>query len=259
MDDDVRTLPLPSGADIPLLGFGTWELRGQQAYDATREALRVGYRHVDTATAYRNEAEIGRAVRESGLDRSEVFVTTKLPPDRADRPRDVLEQSLAALGVDQVDLWLIHWPAGGAADVDIWRELVGARDAGLARDIGVSNFEPADLQRVTEATGVTPAVNQVKWSPQIFDPDRLADSRSRGVLLEGYSPFRAGDLGDPALAEIAEAHGVTPAQVVLRWHVEHRVVVIPKSARPERIASNADIFGFSLTADEVARIDALAR
>lgn len=256
--DDIRTLPLPSGAAIPLLGFGTWQLRDQQAFDATLEALRVGYRHLDTATMYRNETEVGRALKESGLDRSEVFVTTKLPPDRPEPPRAVLEQSLTALGVDRVDLWLIHWPFGGTADVDVWREFVRARDEGLVTDIGVSNFAPADLQRVTEATGVTPAVNQIKWSPQLFDAARLADSRDRGVVLEGYSPFRAGNLADPVLAEIAAGHGVTPAQVVLRWHVEHRIVVIPKSATPERIASNADIFGFGLSPEEVARIDALA-
>lgn len=255
--DQTPTLPLPSGAAIPLLGFGTWQLRGQEAHDATLEALRVGYRHLDTATMYRNEAEIGRALKDSGLPRSEVFVTTKLPPDRAGHPRQVLEQSLAALGVDQVDLWLVHWPSGGSADVDVWREFVKARDEGLARDIGVSNFEPADLDAVTRATGVTPAVNQVKWSPQIFDPARLADSRDRGIVLEGYSPFRAGNLADPVLAEVAAAHGVTPAQVVLRWHVEHQVVVIPKSADPGRIATNADIFGFSLSPAEVGRIDAL--
>lgn len=255
--DDIRTLPLPSGAAIPLLGFGTWQLRGQEAFDATREALRVGYRHLDTATMYRNEAEIGRALKESGVDRSEVFVTTKLPPDRPEEPRRILEQSLAALGVDQVDLWLIHWPSGGGADVDTWREFVRAQQDGLARDIGVSNFEAADLAKVTEATGVTPAVNQIKWSPQLFDAARLEDSRSRGVVLEGYSPFRAGNLAEPVLAEIAAAHDVTPAQVVLRWHLEHRVVVIPKSATPERIARNADLFGFSLSPDEVARIDDL--
>jgi 2,5-diketo-D-gluconate reductase A len=255
--DDVRELPLPSGATIPVLGFGTWQLRGQPAYDAVRLALDAGYRHLDTATMYRNEAEIGRAVRDSRIPRSELFLTTKLPPDHAGTPREVLDASLRALGVDQVDLWLIHWPPGGPAGVDTWRQFIAARDDGLARDIGVSNYDPSDLQLIIGGTGVTPAVNQVKWSPQLYDEARQQDSLARGIVLEGYSPFKAGNLKDPTLVELARAHGVSPAQVVLRWHVQHRVVAIPKSATPERITQNADVFGFHLDDDELARIDAL--
>jgi diketogulonate reductase-like aldo/keto reductase len=254
--DDVRNLALPSGAAIPLLGFGTWQLRGESGYDAVTQALDAGYRHLDTATMYRNEDEIGRAVRDSGVPRSEVFITTKWPPD-GKHPRAALDASLTALGVEQVDLWLIHWPPGGRKSVQVWQAFITARDEGLVRDIGVSNYDSAHLDELIEATGVTPAVNQIEWSPQLFDADRLADTRRRGIVLEGFSPFKAGNLRDATLGKIARAHGVTPAQVVLRWHLQHQVVVIPKSATPERIVANANIFGFSLTADEIARIDAL--
>jgi len=249
--------PLRSGAALPLLGFGTWQLSGSEAYDAVRVALEVGYRHLDTATIYRNESQVGRALADSALDRSEVFLTTKLPPDRAGRARETLESSLRQLGVEQVDLWLIHWPPGGAG-VDTWRRLLALRDEGLARDVGVSNYSPAQVDELVEATGEAPAVNQIRWSPWLYDAGRLAHSRDRGVVLEGYSPFKASRLDDPVLQEVAEAHGVTPAQVVLRWHLDHEVVVIPKSARRERIEQNLAVEGFTLTPDEVARLDALA-
>lgn len=251
------SLPLRSGATIPLLGFGTWQLSGPEAYDAVRAALEVGYRHLDTATVYRNEDQVGRALADSGVDRSEVFVTTKLPPDRANRARQTLEASLRGLGVDAVDLWLIHWPPGGAG-VDIWRQLLALRDEGLARDVGVSNYSPAQVDELVEATGEAPAVNQIRWSPWLHDADRLAHSRKRGVVLEGYSPFKASTLSDPVLREVADAHGVTPTQVILRWHVDSEVVVIPKSARRQRIEDNFAVDGFTLTADELARLDALS-
>jgi 2,5-diketo-D-gluconate reductase A len=254
---DDWTVELPGGVSMPLLGFGTWQISGEQAYDAVKHALAVGYRHIDTATMYANEDQVGRALRDSGLPRGEVFVTTKLPPRQAGRARRTIEESLRALGTDHVDLWLIHWPPTGRAGPDTWRELLAARDDGLARAVGVSNFSTDQLDELIEATGEAPAVNQIRWSPPLYDAATVREHRERGVVLEGYSPFRAGNLRDPALAGIAAAHGVTPAQVVLRWHLEHGIVVIPKSARPERIESNFDIFGFSLSEDEVARIDAL--
>lgn len=251
------SLPIRSGATIPLLGFGTWQLSGPEAYDAVRAALEVGYRHLDTATVYRNEDQVGRALADSGVDRSEVFVTTKLPPDRAGPARQTLEASLHGLGVDAVDLWLIHWPPGGAG-VDIWRQLLALRDEGLARDVGVSNYSPEQVDELVEATGEAPAVNQIRWSPWLHDADRLAHSRRRGVVLEGYSPFKASTLSDPVLREVADAHGVMPTQVILRWHVDSEVVVIPKSARRQRIEDNFAVDGFTLTADELARLDALS-
>jgi diketogulonate reductase-like aldo/keto reductase len=252
----VPTAPLPGGGAMPLLGFGTWQLSGRACYDAVRAALDLGYRHLDTATMYRNEAEVGRALRDSGLDRDEVFVTTKLPPGAADRPDATLDASLRALGVGAVDLWLVHWPPGGPG-VDLWRRFVAARDDGRARAVGVSNHSLEQVDVLTDRVGVAPAVNQVRWAPSLFDAGVEQGHRDRGVVLEGYSPFKSSDLRDPVLVEVAERHGVRPSQVVLRWHLEHGVVVIPKSANRDRIAANLDITGFSLDADEVARIDRL--
>lgn len=245
-----------SSARMPLLGFGTWQLSDAEAETATRAALDAGYRHVDTATMYRNEAGVGRALAASGLDRGDVFVTTKLPPDRQGRERETLEQSLAALDVDAVDLWLVHWMPSDS--VAVWREVVRAQQDGLATQIGVSNYTLADLDELTEATGVTPAVNQIRWSPALFDAEVAAGHAERGVVLEGYSPFKTTDLGDPVLTRVAAAHDATTAQVVVAWHVAHGFVVIPKSAQPERIVANAAGAHLELTDDEVGQIDGLA-
>lgn len=253
----METVKLPGNGLMPLLGFGTWQISGRPAYEAVRHALAVGYRHIDTATMYGNEEQVGRALRDSEVPRGEVFVTTKLPPSRARQARRTIEESLRALGTDHVDLWLIHWPPDGQASPDTWRELLAIRDEGLARAVGVSNYSTGQLDELIEATGEAPAVNQIRWSPPLYDAATVREHRERGVVLEGYSPFRAGNLRDPVLTEIAAAHGVTPAQVVLRWHLEHGIVAIPKSATPQRIESNFDVFGFTLTPDEVARIDAL--
>ena len=249
------TVPVADGVEMPLLGFGTWQLRGSDCYDAVRYALEVGYRHLDTATMYGNEAEVGRALRDSGLDRGEVFLTTKLPPAEAKRARETLTASLRALGTDHVDLWLIHWPPDGRAHPPTWRSLLAAQEDKQARAVGVSNYDLGDLDELIEATGRPPAVNQVPWNPFRYDPRLLDGHRRRRVVLAGYSPLRGSDLRSPVLVEIADRHGVTPAQVVLRWHLEHGIPVIPKSADRERIARNADVYGFSLDADEVARID----
>jgi 2,5-diketo-D-gluconate reductase A len=256
---EIPSAQLPGGFAIPMIGFGTWQLRGSAAYQAVLVALKAGYRHIDTATMYRNEAEVGRALRDSGLARRDVFVTTKLPPGNAGRERQTLEASLRALGTDYVDLWLVHWPPAARALVPVWREFLAARSEGRSRTVGVSNYSIAQIDALTQATGEAPVVNQIPWSPQQFDPAVLAASRERGVTLEGYSPLKGSDLRDPTLTGIAEAHGVTPAQVVLRWHIEHGIVVLAKSSRPDRIAANVDLMSFSLTPDEVARIDGLSR
>jgi diketogulonate reductase-like aldo/keto reductase len=244
---------------MPLLGFGTWQITGNAAYESVRDALEAGYRHLDTATMYGNEAEVGRALKDSGVPKDEVFVTTKLPPDRVGKERATLDASLAALGVEAVDLWLIHWPPRRGKSVSVWREFVKERDAGRVRAIGVSNYDLGDIDELTEQTGVTPAVNQIRFGPSLYDPKLIAGHRERGVVVEGYSPFRTTNLHDPVLTRIAAAHGVDPARVVLRWHVQREVVVIPKSKTPERIASNAAIDGFDLTAEELAAIDGLGR
>jgi 2,5-diketo-D-gluconate reductase A len=242
---------------MPLLGFGTWQITGPQAYDAVRTALDVGYRHIDTATVYRNEEEVGRALADSGVPRDEVFVTTKVPP-RADDPRKVLETSLQKLGTDHLDLWLIHWTEGDSIHEDLWRALLEAEQAGKVRDVGVSNYSLDQIDRLTDATGQQPAVNQIEWAPTLYDGEVAAGHAQRGVVLEGYSALKNTNLDDPVLREIADGHAVSPAQVLLRWHLDHGFVAIPKSVTPERIAANLAITGFSLTPDEVSRIDGLA-
>jgi 2,5-diketo-D-gluconate reductase A len=255
----VPVTSLPGGVEMPMIGFGTWQLRGRTGREAVAAALAAGYRHIDTATMYGNESEVGRALADSGLSRESVFITTKLPSSRAGRERATLAASLRALGTGHVDLWLVHWPPSGRQLCQVWREFVALRDEGRARAIGVSNYSLAQIDRLTEATGVAPAVNQIPWSPARYDPVLLAGHRERGVALEGYSPLKGAKLADPVLTGIAAAHGVTPAQVVLRWHLEHGITVIPKSSHPDRIAANFDVLHFTLTPDQVARIDALSR
>ena len=249
--------PLPSGAAMPLLGFGTWRLTDADAVRATRAALDTGYRHVDTATIYRNERAVGTALRESGVDRADVFVTTKLPPDRAGREAETLRESLRLLGTDYADLWLIHWPPDGGAGVGLWKACLDARSQGMTRDVGVSNYSLDQLDELHAATGVMPAVNQIRWSPLLFDRAVLDGHRERGVVLEGYSALRGGALDHPAIVAMAERVGRTPAQVIVRWHLQHDVVVIPKSAREERIRVNADVDAFALSAEDMAALDAL--
>jgi 2,5-diketo-D-gluconate reductase A len=254
---EIPAANLGNGIAMPMLGFGTWQLQGQLAYEATRHALQVGYRHIDTATIYRNEEQVGRAIADSGVDRADVFVTTKLPPGNAGRARATIQESLKALGTDYVDLWLVHWPPRGRSLVPVWRDFLAARDDGLTRAIGVSNYSIRQIDELTEATGDKPTVNQIPWSPSRYDAGLLAAHRERGVALEGYSPLKGTRLRDRTLTEIAARYGVTPAQVVLRWHIDTGVIVIPRSARPERIEQNFDIFGFSLTPEEITRINNL--
>ena len=251
------TLELPNGGAMPLLGFGTWQLRGGTARSCVETALEVGYRHLDTATLYQNETEVGAAVAASGLPRSDVFVTTKCRVEDAGRERAALETSLDKLGLDQVDLWLVHWPPAAERTVPMWEAFVAARSAGLARDIGVSNFPLELVDEVTDATGVRPAVNQVKWGPLLFDQDYLHGHRARGVVFEGYSGLKGGVLTKPVVVGIAEQLGRDPAQVVLRWHLQHHVVAIPRSSNAERIRANAQIGDFELSREDMSALDAL--
>lgn len=257
MTRSTPSVQLTNDISLPLTGFGTWQLSGEHGYAAIRTALDLGYRHIDTATVYRNEAEVGRAVRDSGLRREDVFVTTKLPSDRVGQERETLEASLRLLGLDYVDLWLIHWPPAGP-DVPTWEKFIELRDAGLTRTVGVSNYEVGAIDRLIAATGHAPVVDQIPWYPSRHNPAELDAIRSRGTVVEGYSPLKGTDLRNRVLVEIARQHGVTPAQVVLRWHIEHEIPVIPRSSNPERIAENFDVFGFTLDANEVASIDALS-
>lgn len=251
----VDAVDLPSGAAIPLLGFGTWQLTGAAAQEATEAALAAGYRHLDTATMYRNEREVGAAIESSGIPRDDIFVTTKLPPDRAGQARATLEQSLEALGLDALDLWLIHWPP--ADSVGTWQELIAARDEGLVRDIGVSNYSLAELDELQRATGELPSLNQIRWSPLLYDEETVTGHAERGVVLEGYSALKGGTLDNPTIAGIAARLGRTPAQVIIRWHLRHGFLVIPKSANPDRIAANAAVGDITLEAEDMAALDAL--
>jgi 2,5-diketo-D-gluconate reductase A len=247
------------GGRMPQVGFGTWKLRGERARVAVTTALSAGYRHIDTATMYGNEQEIGDALAASGVDRADVFLTTKIRPSDLGQGRGVLSRSLRSLRTDYLDLWLVHWPPSRASDrLQMWNELLAAQADGYVRDVGVSNFGLAEIDELTRATGQAPAVNQIDFGPRLYDGRLLAGHAERGIAVEGYSGLKNTDLRDPVLAQIAATHGVTTAQVVLRWHLEHDVTVIPKSASPDRIAANIDLSGFRLTAEDVAAIDSLA-
>lgn len=257
---DVPSAPLRGGVQLPLVGLGTWKLRGDAAREAVTAALAVGYRHIDTATMYGNEEAVGQALATDGVDRDDVFLTTKLRPSDAGQAERILHRSLRALRTDRLDLWLLHWPPSRqGVSRQAWNELIRLRDAGLARAIGVSNFSLAQIDDLIAATGETPAVNQVHWDPMRHTPAVLAGHRDRGIVVEGYSPLKDVKLGDARLAEIAAAHEVTAAQVILRWNLAHDIAVIPKSAHADRIAANIDLFGFELSDAEVAAIDALGR
>ena len=253
--------PLRGGTSIPQVGFGVFQVPDAETTRAVSLALEAGYRSVDTAAVYGNEAGVGRALAESGLARDEVFVTSKLWIDSLarDAVRPALERSLELLGLDRLDLYLIHWPSPARGRyVEAWEGLVAARDAGLVREIGVSNFEPAHLRALVAATGETPAVNQVELHPALQQRALRDVHAELGIVTEAWSPLGQGTvLDDPTVVRVAAAHGVTPAQVVLRWHLQQGTVVIPKSVTPARIASNLDVLGFALTADEAAAIDAL--
>jgi 2,5-diketo-D-gluconate reductase A len=248
---------LDGGDRMPLLGFGTWQIKGKEAVAATGAALEAGYRHIDTATVYGNEAEVGQALRDSGVARDDVWLTTKCPPNRSGQELDTLRQSLDKLGTDHVDLWLIHWSGGDRTDLGMWRAFVEAQASGLARHIGVSNFGADQIDELAAATGAKPAVNQIEWSPLLYDAVVVEQHRTRGVALEGYSALRGGTLDNPAVREVAERTGRTPAQVIIRWHLQHEIIVIPKSRNADRIRSNADVGGFDLSADDMAALDSL--
>ena len=260
---EVDPVTLRRGSRIPILGFGTWQISGAAAYDAVATALELGYRHIDTATVYGNESEVGQALAASGLLRGEVFVTTKLPGN-ATKVRKTIEQSLSDLRLDYVDLWLIHWPPAqsyrraSSSSRTMYEEMLALRDEGLIRAVGVSNYSTKKIDELIAATGECPEVNQIPWSPFQHDASTRRELDARNVCLEGYSPIALSRLADPALVSIAASHGVSAVQVVLRWHVQHGVVVLPKSEHRERIRENFDLFGFALDQEEMARLDSLS-
>jgi 2,5-diketo-D-gluconate reductase A len=252
-----ETVEIAAGVAMPLVGIGTWQAQGDDAYRAVRVALDDGYRHIDTATMYRNEDQVGRAIADSGLRREELFVTTKLTEGDVGREEQAIETSLRRLGLDVVDLWLIHWPPRSRASPATWSALRAQRDRGLARAIGVSNYSLDQIDELIRTTGEAPAVNQIRFGPALWNSELVAAHGAHGVVVEGYSPFRTTDLRARVLVDIAARHGRSPAQVVIRWHVQHGIVAIPKSTRPDRIAANFDVWDFALSDDDMERIDGL--
>jgi diketogulonate reductase-like aldo/keto reductase len=254
------TLKLRDGVEMPILGLGVWQApAGEETRRAVLAALAAGYRHVDTARAYRNEADVGAAIRESGVPRREVFVTTKLwnADHGYDKALRAIDRSLETLGVEQVDLYLVHWPVEGLRH-DTWRAMEAILAAGKTRSIGVSNYTVRHLDELLGRAKVPPSVNQVEFSPFLHQRALLEKCRSSGIQLEAYSPLvRGHKMDDPTIVRIARKHGRTPAQVLLRWGIQHELVVIPKSVRPERIRENADLFGFALDGEDLAALDGL--
>ncbi|HXO25118.1 MAG TPA: aldo/keto reductase [Streptosporangiaceae bacterium] len=255
---DGRARILADGNQIPVLGLGVWQVpAGAACVNAVRWALDLGYRHIDTAQVYGNEESVGQALRESGVPRDEVFITTKFYPANQD-PVAAAEQSLRRLGVDQVDLYLVHWPQGGP--VRAWPGMERCRERNLARSIGISNFSASDLAAVLAAGTIAPVVNQVQFSPFAYRGGLLDACRQRDVLVEAYSSLGTGRyLTSTTVQQVARRVGRTPAQVLLRWCLQHDLLVIPKSTHQERIRENAQLFDFTLSAADMAELDALDR
>ena len=255
---DGRARVLADDNEIPLLGFGVWQVRdGRECEDAVRWALEAGYRHIDTAQAYGNEESVGRAVRESGLPREAVFITTKFYPRRKD-PEAEAQRSLQRLGVDFVDLYIIHWPRGGP--IWAWDGMQRAHERGYARSIGVSNYSVAELDALLAVADTPPTVNQVQFSPFEYRRRLLDACEQRQVAIEAYSPLGTGrHLGDPAVGAIADRLARTPAQILLRWCLQRNLVVLPKSTHQERIEENAQVFDFTLSDQDMAVLDGLDR
>ncbi|MCE3552449.1 aldo/keto reductase [Pseudonocardia sp. RS11V-5] len=261
----VPTITLNDGARIPQFGFGVFQIDpGQATVDAVKQAFDAGYRHIDTAQMYGNEEGVGQAIAESGLSRDEIFVTTKLDNGRhgRDEAQKALEESLTKLGLDHVDLFLIHWPLPKRDDyVETWRGLEQAKAAGKARSIGVSNFQVPHLDQLATETDTVPSVNQIELHPTFTQPQLRQYHRDNAIATEAWSPIGQGGelLKDETVTSLAEKYGKSPAQVVLRWHIQLGNIVFPKSVTPSRIAENIDIFDFELADDDVATISGLDR
>lgn len=254
-------LRLNSGAIIPQLGIGVWQVENGRTSEVVRTAIEAGYRSVDTAAIYGNEEGVGEGIRRAGVPRDQLFITTKLWNDRhgTDSALKALDESLQRLRLDYVDLYLIHWPTPRHnAYVETWRALARLKQYGRAKSIGVSNFQIPHLQRLLDETGIVPAVNQIELHPR-FQQNALRDFHAKhGIATESWSPLGQGTLlKDPLIAGIARKHGRTPAQVILRWHLDNSLIAIPKSVTPSRIAENLDVFAFELTEDDMTKIATL--
>lgn len=258
---NVPHIQLNDGNVIPQLGIGTYKLQGEDAYRITQAGLEMGYRHIDTAKLYDNEKEIGRALSDSGVNRDDVYLTTKVWPTDFSAVQASVEGSLRRLGTERVDLVLLHWPVPTLGTAwQAWEQLIRVRELGLAASIGVSNFEVPHLERIIKNTGVVPAVNQIELHPEHQRRELVAFCQKEGIARESWGPIARGrtDLfARSAVGDAAEAHGVSPAQVVLRWHLQHGTIIFPKTSRVERLRQNADIFGFTLSPQQMSEIDAL--
>jgi 2,5-diketo-D-gluconate reductase A len=259
----VPTITVNNGVEIPQLGFGVFQIEPENTREATLKALEVGYRHIDTAEMYGNEKEVGQAIRDSGIDRDQIFVTSKLnngfhDPDDAMR---AFQQSLDVLDIGHIDLFLIHWPLPAVGDfVDTWKAMERMYEGGDVRAIGVSNFKQHHLNRLFAEATVVPAVNQIEIHPYLTQDDLRDFDREHGIATEAWSPIAQGKvLKDPVLVRIAERLGVSTAQVTLRWHIQRGDIVFPKSVTPERVQENFEIFDFELTGADMADITALNR
>jgi 2,5-diketo-D-gluconate reductase A len=261
----VPTLTLNNQTEIPQLGFGVFQVPPAQTADVVTQVLQVGYRHIDTAQMYQNEQEVGVALAAAGLPREELWITSKLNNGfhRPDDARRAFDETMARLGLEQLDLFLIHWPLPTLYDgdyVSTWRTLAEFVEDGRARSIGVSNFQIEHLERLAAETDVVPAVNQIELHPYFQNREVAAWGERHGVLTEAWAPIARGAvLGDPVVTELAATHGRTPAQVVLRWHLQRGFVVFPKSSNAARLRENFDVFGFELSPEETARLDGLDR
>ncbi|OYO18610.1 oxidoreductase [Enemella dayhoffiae] len=256
---NVPSITLNDGHTIPQLGFGVWQVSTEDIQPAVRKALEVGYRHIDTAAVYGNEEGVGAAIRESGVPREELFITTKLWNDRHGDVRAALSESLERLGVDQVDLYLTHWPvAGQNQHVQAWQQLEQVRAEGLTRSIGVSNHQRSHLTEILDQGSVVPAVNQIEVHPTFTQSELVDFNAEHGIVTEAWSPLgQAKDLESDAVVELARELGRTPAQVILRWHLQRGLVVFPKSITPSRIEENFDVLDFELDEAALARISGL--
>jgi 2,5-diketo-D-gluconate reductase A len=259
----VPNVQLNNGVEIPQLGFGVFQIKPEDTVEAVTEALRIGYRHIDTAQMYGNEKEVGQAIAQSGLDPSEIFVTSKLNNNRQSFDDALLafDETMNKLALERIDLFLIHWPLPTVRDyVEAWKALERVYSEGRARSIGVSNFQPHHLRKLHAETEVRPAVNQIELHPFLTQDELRAFDAEHGIATEAWSPIaQGGVLDNPTILELARAHGKTPAQVVLRWHLQLGNIVFPKSVNPKRIQENFEIFDFELSDGDLGMISALNR
>jgi 2,5-diketo-D-gluconate reductase A len=255
------TISLNDGNVIPQLGFGVWQVPNEEAAKVVGTAISTGYRSIDTAAIYGNEIGVGKGIAASPVPRPELFITTKLWNDQHTNASNALNESLSRLGLDHVDLYLIHWPKPRQnAYLEAWKALVKLKKEGRAKSVGVSNFTVSHLKRIIDATGVAPSVNQIELHPRFQQKELAAYHKEHGIITESWSPLGQGTLlENPTLKALAQKHGRTPAQVVIRWHLDCGYIVIPKSVTPSRIRENFDVFDFSLDADDLAKIAALDR